>query len=341
MVQMVGPYEIIREIAQGGMADVFEARHAILGRHVALKVLREERTADSGPERMTQEAQILEVLSHTGTVRVFDVGAMPDRRVWIAMELVHGESLADRLARVGKLSIRSVMSILHDVLDVLHAAHAHTIVHRDLKPENLIIDDHGKVRVLDWGIAGIGGQRDQLARADMQPGTPHYMAPEQARGDALDTRTDIYALGVVLYEALTGVAPFDSEDDMEILVQHLTTRPAAVGTRRPDCPTGLARMVDQMLAKDADGRPTLAELRAGLAELEAALRRYEPVTELDDEATTNVEIELDLDSIVPLDDEVVLLEPDGGSAAFPRWTPEVDELHRESERGIAPVVPAT
>jgi serine/threonine-protein kinase len=335
MLQVVGPYEILRPIAQGGMADVFEARHGILGRHVALKVLRAERTSDDGPDRMTQEAQILEVLSHSGTVRVFDVGTLDDRRVWIAMELVRGESLADRMARIGRLGIHTVMRIMRDVLEVLHAAHGHTIVHRDLKPENLIIDERGRVRVLDWGIAGIGGQRDPLARTELQPGTPHYMAPEQARGEPLDTRTDLYALGVVLFEALTGLAPFDSDDDMEILIQHLTIRPPAVGSRRPDCPTGLARMVDQLLAKNPEDRPTIGELRTGLADLETALRRYAPVVEFDEDVSSE-EIELDLDSILPLDEPDAVVTSTG-----PRWTPEVVELPRDSKRGIAPVVPAT
>src|SRR4026208_1237944 len=138
MLGVVGPYEIVREIARGGMADVYEARHPSLGRVVALKLLRPELSTVLGAERMTQEAQIPEALGHDGTVHIFDAGVLEDGRTWIAMELVHGESLADRLARCGRLSVPAVISIFHDVLDLLTAAHGHTIVHRDLKPENLI-----------------------------------------------------------------------------------------------------------------------------------------------------------------------------------------------------------
>jgi serine/threonine protein kinase len=346
MLQFVGPYEIDREIARGGMADVYEASHSILGRRVALKVLRTSGAIDSGAQRMTQEAQILEALGAEGSVHVFDVGSLEDGRVWIAMELIHGESVADRIARVGRLCIPSVIGIMHDVLDVLHVAHGHAIVHRDIKPENLIIDDHGRCRVLDWGIAGIGGQRDRFARSDMQPGTPHYMSPEQARGGPLDVKTDIYALGVVLFEALTGLPPFDGADDMEVLIQHLTIDAPAVGSCRPDCPTGLARLIDSMLAKDPSSRPTTTDLRAGLVELTDAMRAFAPVAELDNDEPS-IEIELDLDSMEPLDDdEVIELGPESvTTTGRMRWTPDLStmprDVERKSRRGIAPVVPAT
>jgi eukaryotic-like serine/threonine-protein kinase len=341
MLTVVGPYEIIREIARGGMAEVYEAQHPILGRRVALKVQRCEQTSAAAAERMTQEAQILEVLGHLGTVHVFDAGSLDDGRTWIAMELIHGESLADRLARVGRLSVSATIAVFHDVLDVLAAAHEHTIVHRDLKPENLIIDDRGRCRVLDWGIAGIGGQRDRFARGEMQPGTPHYMAPEQARGEPLDTRCDVYALGVVLFEALTGLPPFDGADDMEVLIQHLTVAPPAVGSRRPDCPTGLARMIDGMLAKAPVDRPTTAELRAGLGELLAAMHDYAAIELIEDDEPS-IEIEIDIDALEPLDDDVILLEPDAMvSGPRNRWTPDLtvadgELIERESRRGIAP-----
>jgi len=328
MLSVVGPYEIIRELAQGGMAEVYEARHPILGRRVALKVQRADASL-AAAERMQQEAQILEVLGHGGTVHVFDAGSLDDGRSWIAMELVHGESLADRLARCGRLGIDSVVALFHDVLDVLSAAHGHTIVHRDIKPENLIIDDHGRWRVLDWGIAGIGGQRDRFLRGDMHPGTPHYMAPEQARGEPLDTRTDIYALGVVLFEALTGQTPFDGEDDMAVLIKHLTVPPPAVGDLRPDCPSGLAHLIDAMLEKAPADRPTTVALRAGLADLVAALRQYTAIAYDDDyDEYLGEEIEIDLDTLAPLDDDVILLEPEA-------------MISRRGIAPVAPVVPAT
>jgi serine/threonine-protein kinase len=325
MQTVVGPYEIVGELASGGMAEVYEARHQLLGRRVALKVQRAQQVGGAAAERMTQEAQILEVLGHGGTVHVFDAGVLADGRTWIAMELVHGESLADRLARVGRLSVPAVLAVFHDVLDVLAAAHRHAIVHRDLKPENLILDDRGRCRVLDWGIAGIGGQRDRFARGELQPGTPHYMAPEQARGEPLDTRTDIYALGVVLFEALTGRPPFDGADDMEVLIQHLAIAPPAVGSRRPDCPTGLARMIDAMLAKSPADRPTTDELRAGLAELLAALHDAYGAMDAIEDDEPSIEIEIDIDALEPLDDDdVVLLE-----TPRTRWTPDVTVVDGE------------
>ena len=313
-MERVGPYEVIREIAHGGMAAVYEGKHGLLGRSAAIKVLRLEKSIDGAAERMTQEAQILACLGHTLTADVFDVGVLDDGRVWIAMELVRGESLADRLERVGRLSVASVLSIMHDVLDVLHTAHGHAIVHRDLKPHNLIIDEHGQVRVLDWGIAGIGCRPDRNATPELAHGTPYYMAPEQARGEPLDVRTDIYALGCVLYEALTGAPPFDDDDELKILVKHLTLPPEPIGQRRPDVPNGLAAMIDAMLAKAPADRPTTEQLRAGLLHLELALGGGDVDDDFD---VIDREFVLDLDEIEPLDDEeIILLE----TPTHPRMT---------------------
>ena len=340
VMDRVGPYEVIRELARGGMATVYEAKHALLGRIVALKVLRTEQRVDGAAERMTQEAQILAVLGHTGTADVFDLGVLDDGRMWIAMELVRGESLADRLHRLGRLSVASVIGIMHDVLDVLHAAHGHAIVHRDIKPENLVIDEHGQARILDWGIAGIGGQHDRAEPSTPDAGlagTPHYMAPELVRGGPVDVRSDVYALGCVLYEALTGAPPFTDEDDeMLILVKHLTLTPAPVGTRRPDAPNGLACMIDAMLAKSPTDRPTTEQLRAGINQLEYALHEFgaavaaADVDEVDGEEI--VEIILDLDEIEPLDDEeVILLE----TPTRPRFATDLG-MGRASLPGMPP-----
>ena len=277
--ERIGNYRLVRQLANGGMGAVYEAVHTILPRRAALKVMHRELLAvDGSARRLLQEASILETFHHPGVVRVHDCGTLPDGRPWLAMELVHGVTLSSRLARLGPMTVAQVLTLLDAIAEVLVVAHARGIVHRDLKPDNILVDGGGTVplRVIDWGIACQDLPGPRLTFGDTTLGTPSYMAPEQARGLRVDGRCDIYALGVLAFEALIGEVPFVGTSAVDVMTQHLTTPPPPLQRLRPDVPAFLAALVAQMLAKEPDDRPTARQLRELLAAFEAA----EPYEEL-------------------------------------------------------------
>jgi serine/threonine protein kinase len=258
----VSSYLIADQIAAGGMATVFEAVHTILPRRVALKVMRADLLGQPGAiDRLFQEACILEKLRHPNAVRLYEVGLLADRRPWMAMELVEADTLRERLD-AGRLEPAQVTALLVELSDVLAFAHARGIVHRDLKPENILVGDAGRTRLVDWGIARPPGTAPRLTLDNATPGTPAYMAPEQARGAEVDGRCDVYALGVLGYEALTGAPPFVGRTALDIVVQHLTASVPPLADRRPDVPPELAALIGRMLAKETDDRPTAAEVHS-------------------------------------------------------------------------------
>jgi serine/threonine protein kinase len=260
---LVGAYRIAREIGRGGMATVYEAAHTVLPRRAALKVMHAALIRQPGmATRMVQEAAILEDVRHPGVVRVYECNLLPDHRPWIAMELVAGETLADRLRDAGVLPAIEVAALLGDVAEVLAAVHKVGVVHRDLKPDNLLCtpaDREYPLRVLDWGVARVG-RVSRLTLDGLTPGTPVYMSPEQAAGRQIAGACDIYSLGVIAYEALTGHPPFDGRTLAEVVCMHLTTAPQPL---RECCtaPTALCTLVERMLHKDPMERPTAVELR--------------------------------------------------------------------------------
>ena len=254
----------------GGMGWVYRARHELTARCVALKILREDQLAfDRSIDRMMREASIIASVSHAGIPKFFECGMLDDGRPWIAMELVEGISLAQRMH--GPLDPDHVIDIVAWVSEVLAAAHARGVTHRDLKPDNIILASDSvryPVRVIDWGIAHhLAGAR--FTNMNEAIGTPTYMAPEQARGGATGGHCDVYGLGVVAYQALTGRAPFVGATSVEILVQHLNRPAPALAPRCPDAPYGLVELVERMLAKNFEERPSAAEVRALLARLRA------------------------------------------------------------------------
>jgi serine/threonine-protein kinase len=258
----------------GGMGWVYRARHEIIGRLVALKILREDQLAyDRSIDRMMREATILASVSHPGIPRFFECGMLDDGRPWIAMELVEGVALTQRMQR-GALDADVVIDLVVSVAEVLAAAHARQITHRDLKPDNIILasdESRFPMRVIDWGIAHApAGAR--FTNMNEAIGTPTYMAPEQARGGPLGGWSDVYGLGVVAYQALTGRAPFLGANSVEILVQHLNRPPPALAPRCPDAPYGLVELVENMLAKNHEERPTASEVSGKLGKLRAARR---------------------------------------------------------------------
>ena len=257
----VGSYRLVRQIGRGGMGTVFEARHSVLPRRAALKIMHAELRHQPGmATRVVQEAAILEDVRHPGIVRVYDCDLLPDHRPWIAMELVQGETLAARILH-DTLSAHEVAKLLVGVADVLAATHARGVVHRDLKPDNLILtpDDRDyPLRLIDWGVARLG-PFGRITLDGTTPGTPIYMSPEQAAGRNIAGPCDVYSLGVIAYEALTGRPPFDGRTLAEVVAMHLSRAPDSLAelTSAPDT---LCELVHSMLQKDPAARPSALEV---------------------------------------------------------------------------------
>jgi serine/threonine-protein kinase len=260
---IVGSYRLVREIGRGGMGTVFEARHTNLPRRAAVKVMHAELRRHPGmATRMVQEASILEEIRHPGVVRVYECSLLPDHRPYIAMELVQGETLATRLLRGGVLGSVEAAILLAEVSDVLAPVHARGIVHRDLKPDNLILtpNDVGfPLRVIDWGVARLGALGG-ITLDGFTPGTPIYMSPEQAAGRHIGAPCDVYSLGVIAYEALSGRPPFDGRTLAEVVCMHLSGEAAALG-QCSNAPPALCELVHRMLDKDPSWRPCAIEVR--------------------------------------------------------------------------------
>ena len=272
---LISAYRIEKLVGMGGMGWVYRARHEFTARSVALKILREDQLAfDRSVDRMMREATILASVSHPGIPRFFECGLLDDGRPWIAMELVEdGIALTQRMQR-GALDADTVIDFVVSVAEVLAAAHARGITHRDLKPDNIILapgDSRFPMRVIDWGIA-LAPAGARFTNMNEAIGTPTYMAPEQARGGPSGGHSDVYGLGVVAYQALTGRAPFLGASAVEILVQHLNRPAPALAPRCPDAPYGLVELVERMLAKNYEERPSAAEVWSSLGKLRAARR---------------------------------------------------------------------
>src|SRR6187549_1667358 len=278
---VVGSYRIVREIGRGGMGTVYEARHIVLPRRVALKVMHAELRKQPGmATRVVQEAAILEEVRHPGVVRVFDCNLLGDHRPWIAMELVEGETLANRVLHEGHLAPYEVATMLAEVADVLAAVHARGVIHRDLKPDNLILTPTNRefpLRVIDWGVARLG-PIGKLTLDGLTPGTPIYMSPEQATGRNIAAPCDIYSLGVIAYEALAGHPPFDGRTLAEVVCMHLTSEPDRLHDKTT-APPELCDLIHRMLDKEPQLRPGAIEIpqqaRAIAIELSTAYEEFE------------------------------------------------------------------
>ncbi len=261
----IGPYRLVREIGAGGMGVVYEAEDARLRRKVAIKLLPPEYSRDrAAKERFLREARAASALDDPNICTVYDIGES-DGQLYIVMACYEGETLKERLAR-GPLPVAEARQVAIEVARALDRAHEAGIVHRDIKPANVMLTRRGKVKILDFGIAKIAGDTT-LTRTGSSPGTPAYMSPEQARGDPVDGRSDLWALGVLLYEMLTGRRPFPGEDERAILSAVQNREPEPLAHHRPEVSPELARTVAKALAKDPAQRYTdAAEM---LADLEA------------------------------------------------------------------------
>ncbi len=293
---IIGGYRIESQIASGGMGAVYRGTHVILPRCAAIKVLHADMLGtQSAIERMLQEARILESIDHPTAVKVYDAGRLPDGRPWVAMELIDGQTLSDHLFVHNRLPAAEAMRILRSLAAALHRAHTGGVVHRDVKPENimLVAGEHGPdAKLIDWGIAQLVTANKRLTQNDYSPGTPAYMSPEQLRGEPVDGRSDVYALGVVAYEMLTGEPPFDGDSALEIACKTLRDPVPALGNRVA-VPRSIELLIAAMLAKKPSERPTLALI-------EATLAGAENNDEDNDYEAISLELEMDLDS----DDEV-------------------------------------
>ncbi len=268
---IVSAYRVDGVVGSGGMGWVYRAVHTLTGRTAALKVMREDQLSqERAIDRMMREASILASVSHPGIPRLFECGLLEDGRPWIAMELIDGAPLAARMQRE-LVAPGDVADFVEGVAGVLAAAHARGVTHRDLKPDNIFLtpdDPACRVRVIDWGIAHHhAGER--FTNMNEAIGTPTYMAPEQARGGPTNGFCDVYGLGVVAYQALTGRPPFLGASSVEILVQHLNRPVPALAPRCPDAPYGLVELVEHMLVKNCEERPSAEEVQRALIKLRA------------------------------------------------------------------------
>jgi eukaryotic-like serine/threonine-protein kinase len=254
-------YRIDSFISAGGMGSVYRAQHVMLGKTVAVKVIKNELvTSDEIVSRFQREARAASNLDHPNIVTVYDLGQTREGTLYIAMEFIDGPSLHDAIRRDGPMPAARAVDILRQVASALSAAHRRQIVHRDLKSHNLMLatDDEGRdlVKLVDFGIAKTFDESTQLTAAGYMMGTPHYMSPEQAAGQAVDHRTDIYSLGVILYEMLTGAVPFSDESLTSVLVKLATEVPPRPSLRRPDLvvPPALEAVAMRCLEKNPDDR---------------------------------------------------------------------------------------
>jgi hypothetical protein len=253
-------YRIGRKIGSGGIGVVYAAEHVTLGHEVAVKVLRGAAARDGGEiARLRREAYIQVHVEHPNVVRVLDLDQMSDGSIYVVMDRLVGQSLADKLARDGVLAPGHAITIFSHVCRALDAAHKKDVVHRDLKPGNIFLCEDGVAKVLDFGMSKLASA-ESLTQAGYTLGTPEYMAPEQCIGAQVEPRTDIYALGVMMYEALTGELPIVAPSRRELLDLHQRQIPTPMRVRRPDLPIpeALDQAVMKCLKKRLNERPKSA-----------------------------------------------------------------------------------
>lgn len=262
-----GRYKLDERIAGGGMGDVWRGTDEVLGRTVAVKILLPALLEEPGfAERFRGEARTMATINHPGVVDIYDYGSDPKVGAYLVMEYVEGDALSRTLNRVSRLTPARTMALIAQAADALQAAHEKGIVHRDVKPGNLLVRPNGTLVLTDFGIAR-SAQVGQLTQAGAVLGTASYISPEQASGAVATPLSDIYALGVVAYQCLSGRRPFEGDNPLEIAMKHVREQPAALPT---DIPPGVRQIVEQAMAKDPAARFPTAAAFAQVARRSAA-----------------------------------------------------------------------
>jgi serine/threonine protein kinase len=265
--QTLSGYRIDERIGTGGMGIVYRASQPLIGKSVAIKVLRPEIASD--PEQMKRlldEARAVTAIHHRGIIDIYGFGQLPDGRQYIVMEHLVGATLEDVLGSDGKIGFADALALLDEILSALSGAHAAGVIHRDLKPSNIFLaqqTDGGQyVKLLDFGLAKRAkpGKTSKQTRISLMVGTPEFMAPEQARGEPVGPTTDLYSLGVIAFQMITGQLPFTGATPIETVLQHLDKPPPRPSSINPEVTPELETVVLSLLAKDPAARPPAAEL---------------------------------------------------------------------------------
>jgi eukaryotic-like serine/threonine-protein kinase len=247
-------YDVVRPLGSGGMGEVYLARDRVLGRDVALKVLRKQYAGDDEfAERFKREAMSAASLSHPNIIQVYDRGETEEGASYIAMEYVPGGTLKERISREGPLEAADAAGLGAQVAEALGAAHDRGMVHRDIKPQNVLLAARGGAKVADFGIARAGSSAT-ISRTGSVMGTAAYMSPEQALGKPATPKSDLYALGVVLYEALTGELPYTADNPIAVSMKHVNEPLRPPVQLNPRIPKGMNALVTKLLAKDPEDR---------------------------------------------------------------------------------------
>src|SRR4051812_6742258 len=272
--QTIGNYNITAKLGEGGMGVVYLAEHPVIGRKVALKAIHPELSRN--PEvvsRFITEAKSVNQVGNEHIVEIYDFGNTSDGEFYFIMEFLQGESLADKLKRERFFPAARALQVAAQVADALAASHSHGIIHRDLKPENIFLISRGSqvdfVKVLDFGLAKLTQGEEKVThktRTGSVMGTPYYMAPEQCEGKAtIDHRADLYSLGVILFEMLTGRVPFGGEGYGEIIVKHITVPPPSARSLNPQLTAAHEAILQRSLAKSRDDRfASMVEFRTAM-----------------------------------------------------------------------------
>jgi len=254
----IEPYRVARLLGVGGMGRVYLAVHPEIGSRVAIKVLSHDRIEDPTlVRRFFDEARSVNLIRHESIVNVLDLSTLSDGRPYIVMEFLAGAPLSGVIKQRGPLPVGGFARTMGEVLDALHAAHTKGIIHRDLKPDNIFVSPSGRAKVLDFGIAKLipelGGQSDPTRTGSLL-GTPHYMSPEQTLARPVDARADVYAMGVILYEGVTGRRPFEAQSLFDLMRKQLEETPAGPRTARPDLSADFEAVIMCAMEKDPDRR---------------------------------------------------------------------------------------
>lgn len=242
-------YEILELIGSGGMANVYKARCHRLNRLVAIKILKSD-LADNADfrRRFHDESQAVAQLSHANIVSVYDVSTNPDLE-YIVMELIDGITLKQYMERRGRMDWRESLHFITQIMRGLSHAHSRGIIHRDIKPQNIMLLDNGQLRMMDFGIARISRAENQIQNGKKAMGSVHYISPEQAKGEETDPKSDIYSVGVMMYEMLSGRLPFDADDMVEVARKQIRDTPKPLAELAPDVPLGLVQITERAMAK--------------------------------------------------------------------------------------------